>query len=283
MWQEKCHSGYGTNKFCFISLPVTLEFNTGLYLSNTHSWPCRKMLYIYIHYVHIIQQVHDASRCKQKMAVPRLVHFIFWYYHNSEVLGLQPLCITINLPNANSFATVTLIQGMANGISLISGNFSTRSSAQSTLKYLIVPTLIRYSYTIAYDICEDKFLQPIDHFHNGFFMVLLQTLVNKCMRLQLQMERQYRRMCTYRSTATPTYDLAVDVHHNMCLTTLAIVEEYVKQVTAALWYLDPHYERLSSRSVHLRQEFRSFCSFNNWQPKKVKQPLLQISMITSKL
>ena len=36
----------------------------------------------------------------------------------------------------------------------------------------------------------------------------------------------------------------------------------------ALWYLDPHYERLSSRSVHLRQEFRSFCSFNNWQPKK---------------
>ena len=53
-----------------------------------------------------------------------------------------------------------------------------------------------------------------------------------------------------------------------------IGERYVKQAAAALWYLDPHHERLSSRSVHLPQEFHSLHSFNDWQQKKVKQPLL---------
>ena len=41
-----------------------------------------------------------------------------------------------------------------------------------------------------------------------------------------------------------------------------------KNVTVGIWYLESHHECLSSRSVHLPQEFQPFHGFNDWQRKR---------------
>ena len=51
-----------------------------------------------------------------------------------------------------------------------------------------------------------------------------------------------------------------------------IGERYVKQLSSALWYLDPQHGKFHSRSINLPSEFSEFQGFNDW--KKIKQTII---------
>ena len=53
-----------------------------------------------------------------------------------------------------------------------------------------------------------------------------------------------------------------------------IGENFVRQLSNTLWYLDPHHEKFLSRSIHLPSELDKFQGFNDWRRKKIKQPTL---------
>ena len=57
----------------------------------------------------------------------------------------------------------------------------------------------------------------------------------------------------------------------------SIGEKFVGGVTVALWYLDPHHQRLASRGIHLPKEVARFEGFNDWRKKKMKEPRISSS------
>ena len=51
----------------------------------------------------------------------------------------------------------------------------------------------------------------------------------------------------------------------------------MKTIASALWYLDPHHDRLKDRSCEITGCFAKFKDYNNWKRKKEKKP--QISFV----
>lgn len=52
----------------------------------------------------------------------------------------------------------------------------------------------------------------------------------------------------------------------------SIGENFVNTITAALWYLDPHHQRLASRGIHLPKEVGALQGYNDQHKKKMKKP-----------
>jgi hypothetical protein len=48
-------------------------------------------------------------------------------------------------------------------------------------------------------------------------------------------------------------------------------EKFVSTIAAALWYLDPHHERLASRGIHLPKEVGALQGYD-WRKKEMKEP-----------
>ena len=56
----------------------------------------------------------------------------------------------------------------------------------------------------------------------------------------------------------------------------SIGEKFVNTISAALWYLDSHHQRLASRGIHLPKEVGALQGYD-WRKKKMKEPRISSS------
>ena len=63
-----------------------------------------------------------------------------------------------------------------------------------------------------------------------------------------------------------------------------IGERSMKQMSNALWYLDPHHNKLSSKTIHLPSKLHDFHTFNDWKRKRLSSLsfVAQILIVTYK-
>ena len=57
----------------------------------------------------------------------------------------------------------------------------------------------------------------------------------------------------------------------------SIGEKFVSTITAALWYLDSHHQRLASRGIRLPKEVGVLQGYNDWRKKKMKEARISSS------
>ena len=60
-------------------------------------------------------------------------------------------------------------------------------------------------------------------------------------------------------------------------TVATIGKQVANQLTAALWYLDPHHDKFHERSISLPDAVAPLHGFNDWQKKKQKKPQIRAS------
>ena len=61
----------------------------------------------------------------------------------------------------------------------------------------------------------------------------------------------------------------------------SIGDSCVKQVTAAMWYLDPHHDTLRERGLKVPKELEHLNGSNDWRSKKIKKPQLSVEGLDS--
>ena len=64
---------------------------------------------------------------------------------------------------------------------------------------------------------------------------------------------------------------------------MSVGEVFVQKLTRALWYIDPHHSKFTSRSIHLPPHLSSFEGYNDYKRKKEKEPQLSVSDISHRI
>ena len=53
----------------------------------------------------------------------------------------------------------------------------------------------------------------------------------------------------------------------------SVSKRFIKRLQAALWYIDPHHERLASRGAKLPNHLQKFTGYKDWKWKKKAEPI----------
>ena len=61
----------------------------------------------------------------------------------------------------------------------------------------------------------------------------------------------------------------------------SVDKQFIKKLQSALWYIDPHHERLASRGAKLPDRLQKFTGYNDWKRKKKAEPRPQAETLKS--